>query len=640
MKTSLKKGNGDAAKAIPGNGNGLEKSKLTTAPFPESQKIYVEGSQPGVRVPMREIRLTPTRATKDDAIEENPSAVVYDTSGPYTDPDARIDIRSGLQPLRRSWILGRGDVEPLSEISSEYGRLRANDSRLDPVRFPNVGKPLRAKPARNVTQMHYARKGAITPEMEFIAIRETQNREMMRDEFRSHGKGVAQHPGQSWGASIPPVITPEFVRDEVARGRAIIPANINHPELEPMIIGRNFLVKINANIGNSAVASSIEEEVEKMIWATRWGSDTVMDLSTGKNIHETREWILRNSPVPIGTVPIYQALEKVDGRAEELTWEIFRDTLIEQAEQGVDYFTIHAGVLLRYVPLTARRLTGIVSRGGSILAKWCLAHHRENFLYTHFEEICEIMKAYDVSFSLGDGLRPGSVADANDEAQFGELETLGELTKIAWKHEVQTMIEGPGHVPMHLIQVNMEKQLKECQEAPFYTLGPLTTDIAPGYDHITSGIGAAMIGWFGCAMLCYVTPKEHLGLPTKEDVKEGVITYKIAAHAADLAKGHPGAQARDNALSKARFEFRWEDQFNLSLDPETAKAYHDATLPAEGAKVAHFCSMCGPHFCSMKITEDVREYAKEKALDEQTALEIGMKEKSEEFKKKGMKIYQ
>ncbi|HET6464729.1 MAG TPA: phosphomethylpyrimidine synthase ThiC [Nitrospiria bacterium] len=640
MKTSLKKGNGDAAKAIPGNGNGLEKSKLTTAPFPESQKIYVEGSQPGVRVPMREIRLTPTRATKDDAIEENPSAVVYDTSGPYTDPDARIDIRSGLQPLRRSWILGRGDVEPLSEISSEYGRLRANDSRLDPVRFPNVGKPLRAKPARNVTQMHYARKGAITPEMEFIAIRETQNREMMRDEFRSHGKGVAQHPGQSWGASIPPVITPEFVRDEVARGRAIIPANINHPELEPMIIGRNFLVKINANIGNSAVASSIEEEVEKMIWATRWGSDTVMDLSTGKNIHETREWILRNSPVPIGTVPIYQALEKVDGRAEELTWEIFRDTLIEQAEQGVDYFTIHAGVLLRYVPLTARRLTGIVSRGGSILAKWCLAHHRENFLYTHFEEICEIMKAYDVSFSLGDGLRPGSVADANDEAQFGELETLGELTKIAWKHEVQTMIEGPGHVPMHLIQVNMEKQLKECQEAPFYTLGPLTTDIAPGYDHITSGIGAAMIGWFGCAMLCYVTPKEHLGLPTKEDVKEGVITYKVAAHAADLAKGHPGAQARDNALSKARFEFRWEDQFNLSLDPETAKAYHDATLPAEGAKVAHFCSMCGPHFCSMKITEDVREYAKEKALDEQTALEIGMKEKSEEFKKKGMKIYQ
>jgi len=640
MKTTFKKGDGDAVRAISGNGNGLEKSKLTTAPFPASRKIYVEGSQPGVRVPMREIRLTPTRASRDGSVEENPSAVVYDTSGPYTDPGATIDIRSGLSPLRRSWILGRGDVEQLSEVSSEYGRRRAGDSRLDSVRFPNLRKPLSAKSGTNVTQMHYARKGIITPEMEFIAIRENQAREMMRDDYRSHGKGVAQHPGQSWGASIPSTITPEFVRDEVARGRAIIPANINHPELEPMIIGRNFLVKINANIGNSAVASSIEEEVEKMIWATRWGSDTVMDLSTGKNIHETREWILRNSPVPIGTVPIYQALEKVDGRAEDLTWEIFRDTLIEQAEQGVDYFTIHAGVLLRYVPLTAKRLTGIVSRGGSILAKWCLAHHRENFLYTHFEEICEIMKAYDVSFSLGDGLRPGSVADANDEAQFGELEALGQLTKVAWKHEVQTMIEGPGHVPMHLIQVNMEKQIKECQEAPFYTLGPLTTDIAPGYDHITSGIGAAMIGWFGCAMLCYVTPKEHLGLPTKEDVKEGVITYKIAAHAADLAKGHPGAQARDNALSKARFEFRWEDQFNLSLDPETAKAYHDATLPAEGAKVAHFCSMCGPHFCSMKITEDVREYAKEKALDEQTALEIGMKEKAEEFKKTGMKIYQ
>jgi phosphomethylpyrimidine synthase len=640
MKTSLKKGDGDAVKSIPGNGNGSDETKLTTAPFPASRKVYVEGSHPGVRVPMREIRLTPTRVTKDGSVEANPSAVVYDTSGPYTDPDATIDIRAGLQLLRRSWILGRGDVEQLTEISSEYGRRRASDPKLDSLRFPHTQKPLRAKSGKNVTQMHYARKGIITPEMEFIAIRETQNREMMRDEYRSHGKGVAQHPGQSWGASIPAAITPEFVRDEVARGRAIIPANINHPELEPMIIGRNFLVKINANIGNSAVASSIEEEVEKMIWATRWGSDTVMDLSTGKNIHETREWILRNSPVPIGTVPIYQALEKVDGRAEELTWEIFRDTLIEQAEQGVDYFTIHAGVLLRYVPLTAKRLTGIVSRGGSILAKWCLAHHRENFLYTHFEEICEIMKAYDVSFSLGDGLRPGSVADANDEAQFGELETLGELTKIAWKHEVQTMIEGPGHVPMHLIQVNMQKQLKECQEAPFYTLGPLTTDIAPGYDHITSGIGAAMIGWFGCAMLCYVTPKEHLGLPTKEDVKEGVITYKIAAHAADLAKGHPGAQARDNALSKARFEFRWDDQFNLSLDPETAKAYHDETLPAEGAKVAHFCSMCGPHFCSMKITEDVREYAKEKAMDEKTALEIGMKEKAEEFKKTGMKIYQ
>jgi phosphomethylpyrimidine synthase len=640
MKTSLKKGNGDAVKAIPGNGNGSVETKLTTAPFPASRKVYLEGSQRDIRVPMREIRLTPTRATKNGSVEENPPAVVYDTSGPYTDPGVTIDIRSGLSPLRRSWIVGRGDVEMLAEVSSEYGRLRADDSKLDTVRFPNVGKPLRAKSGKNVTQMHYARKGIITPEMEFIAIRENQTREMTRDDYRSHGKGVALHPGQSWGASIPSVITPEFVRDEVARGRAIIPANINHPELEPMIIGRNFLVKINANIGNSSVASSIEEEVEKMIWATRWGSDTVMDLSTGKNIHETREWILRNSPVPIGTVPIYQALEKVDGRAEELTWEIFRDTLIEQAEQGVDYFTIHAGVLLRYVPLTAKRLTGIVSRGGSILAKWCLAHHQENFLYTHFGEICEIMKAYDVSFSLGDGLRPGSVADANDEAQFGELETLGELTKIAWEHEVQTMIEGPGHVPMHLIQVNMEKQIKECQEAPFYTLGPLTTDIAPGYDHITSGIGAAMIGWFGCAMLCYVTPKEHLGLPTKEDVKEGVITYKIAAHAADLAKGHPGAQARDNALSKARFEFRWEDQFNLSLDPETAKAYHDETLPAEGAKVAHFCSMCGPHFCSMKITEDVREYAKEKALDEQTALKTGMKEKAEEFKKTGMKIYQ
>jgi phosphomethylpyrimidine synthase len=640
MKTNLKKGGGDAVNAIPGNGNGSDEIKLTTAPFPVSRKIYVEGSQSGVRVPMREIRLTPTRAFRDGSVEENPPAVVYDTSGPYTDPAATIDIRAGLPPLRRNWIVGRGDVEALTEVSSEYGRRRAGDSRLDSVRFPNVRKPLRAQPGENVTQMHYARKGIITPEMEFIAIRENQAREMMRDDYRSHGKGVALHPGQSWGAAIPSVITPEFVRDEVARGRAIIPANINHPELEPMIIGRNFLVKINANIGNSAVASSIEEEVEKMIWATRWGSDTVMDLSTGKNIHETREWILRNSPVPIGTVPIYQALEKVDGKAEELTWEIYRDTLIEQAEQGVDYFTIHAGVLLRYVPLTAKRLTGIVSRGGSILAKWCLAHHQENFLYTHFEEICEIMKAYDVSFSLGDGLRPGSVADANDEAQFGELETLGELTKIAWKHEVQTMIEGPGHVPMHLIQVNMEKQIKECQEAPFYTLGPLTTDIAPGYDHITSGIGAAMIGWFGCAMLCYVTPKEHLGLPTKEDVKEGVITYKIAAHAADLAKGHPGAQARDNALSKARFEFRWEDQFNLSLDPETAKAYHDATLPAEGAKIAHFCSMCGPHFCSMKITEDVREYAKEKALDEKSALEIGMKEKAEEFKKTGMKIYQ
>ncbi|HEY5649795.1 MAG TPA: phosphomethylpyrimidine synthase ThiC, partial [Nitrospiria bacterium] len=511
---------------------------------------------------------------------------------------------------------------------------------LKEVRFPDVRKPLRAKSGSNVSQMHYAKKGMITPEMEFIAIRENQHREMLQDQYLTNGKGVGQQPGESWGAVIPPQITPEFVRDEVARGRAIIPANINHPESEPMIIGRNFLVKINANIGNSAVASSVEEEVEKMIWAIRWGSDTVMDLSTGKNIHETREWILRNSPVPIGTVPIYQALEKVEGRAEELTWEIFRDTLIEQAEQGVDYFTIHAGVLLRYVPMTAKRLTGIVSRGGSILAKWCLAHHKENFLYTNFEEICEIMKAYDVSFSLGDGLRPGSIADANDDAQFGELETLGELTKVAWRHEVQTMIEGPGHVPMNLIKENMDKQLKECSEAPFYTLGPLTTDVAPGYDHLTSAIGAAMIGWYGCAMLCYVTPKEHLGLPDKEDVREGVIAYKVAAHAADLAKGHPGAQARDNALSKARFEFRWEDQFNLSLDPEKAKSFHDETLPDDGAKTAHFCSMCGPNFCSMKITEDVREYAREKSLEEAKALEAGMKEKSEEFKKSGLNLYQ
>ncbi|MGH7273160.1 MAG: phosphomethylpyrimidine synthase ThiC, partial [Nitrospiria bacterium] len=565
------------------------------------------------------------------------------TSGSYTDPNVLIDLHKGLAPLRLDWILTRGDVEELAEVSSEYGRRRASDPGLNALRFGHIRKPLRAKCDRNVTQMHYARKGMITPEMEYIAVRENQLQEVIWKSSVPNGNGGSyrhpQHPGNSWGAKIPSLITPEFVRDEVGRGRAIIPANINHPELEPMIIGRNFLVKINANIGNSAVASSIEDEVEKMIWATRWGADTVMDLSTGKNIHETREWILRNSPVPIGTVPIYQALEKVNGKAEELTWEIFRDTLIEQAEQGVDYFTIHAGVLLRYVPLTAKRATGIVSRGGSIMAKWCLAHHKENFLYTHFEEICEIMKAYDVSFSLGDGLRPGSVADANDAAQFGELETLGELTKIAWRHDVQTMIEGPGHVPMHLIQENMEKQLKECDEAPFYTLGPLTTDIAPGYDHITSGIGAAMIGWFGCAMLCYVTPKEHLGLPTKEDVKEGVITYKIAAHAADLAKGHPGAQARDNALSKARFEFRWEDQFNLSLDPERARAFHDQTLPAQGAKVAHFCSMCGPQFCSMKITEDVRKYAAQKGVDEQSALEVGLKEKAEEFKKTGLEIY-
>ncbi|MGH7964909.1 MAG: phosphomethylpyrimidine synthase ThiC [Candidatus Binatia bacterium] len=616
---------------------------MSTTPLPASRKVYVDGTQPGVHVPFREISLTPTQSMNGSAARENGSVLVYDTSGPYTDPQVKIDIRQGLSPLRLMWITARADSEQLPDSSSEYGRRRAADAALDGLRFAHIRRPLRALSGRNVSQMHYARKGIVTPEMEYIALRENQALELAQRESKKNGAGHAplaqQHPGNSWGASIPLVITPEFVRDEVARGRAIIPANINHPELEPMIIGRNFLVKINANIGNSAVASSIEEEVEKMIWATRWGADTVMDLSTGKNIHETREWILRNSPAPIGTVPIYQALEKVHGKAEELTWEIYRDTLIEQAEQGVDYFTIHAGVLLRHVPLTARRMTGIVSRGGSILAKWCLAHHQENFLYTRFEEICEIMKAYDVSFSLGDGLRPGSIADANDEAQFAELETLGELTKIAWKHEVQTMIEGPGHVPMHLIQVNMEKQLTECHEAPFYTLGPLTTDIAPGYDHITSAIGAAMIGWFGCAMLCYVTPKEHLGLPDREDVKAGVIAYKIAAHAADLAKGHPGAQARDNLLSQARFEFRWQDQFNLSLDPDTAQNFHDETLPAEGAKVAHFCSMCGPHFCSMKITQDVRDYAAQKQVDEQAALETGMREKAEEFKQGGSEIY-
>jgi len=564
---------------------------------------------------------------------------VYDPSGPYTDPSTEIDIRQGLRPLRRDWILGRQDVEELADVSSDYGRQRANDPSLNDLRFSHIRKPLKAKPGLNVSQMHYARQGIITPEMEFIAIRETQLRKETQEQVKGVVQGVEQHPGHSWGANLPQTITPEFVRDEVARGRAIIPSNINHPEIEPMIIGRNFLVKINANIGNSSVASSIDEEVEKMIWSIRWGSDTVMDLSTGKNIHETREWIIRNAPVPIGTVPIYQALEKVNGKAEDLTWELFRDTLIEQAEQGVDYFTIHAGVLLAYVPLTATRMTGIVSRGGSIHAKWCLAHHQENFTYTHFEEICEIMKAYDVSFSLGDGLRPGSIADANDEAQFAELETLGELTKIAWKHDVQVMIEGPGHVPMHMIHENMERQLKACHEAPFYTLGPLTTDIAPGYDHITSGIGAAMIGWYGCAMLCYVTPKEHLGLPNKDDVKTGVITYKIAAHAADLAKGHPGAQRRDNALSQARFEFRWEDQFNLSLDPDTAREYHDATLPDQAAKGAHFCSMCGPHFCSMKITQDVRDYAAKKQMDEQEALQAGLQEKSEEFRKTGGEIY-
>jgi len=624
----------------------MNSSFITTQPFPASRKVYIEGDKPGVRVPMREIRLAPTKSFKSSAVEENAPLLVYDTSGPYTDPDVTIDIRRGLSPLRLAWVMARGDVEELPGVTSEYGRLRLADPKLDALRFAHLRKPLRAKPGRNVTQMHYARKGIITPEMEFIALRENLKRQAAMYQRNGNGNGrggsrlASQHPGNAWGASLPDEVTPEFVRDEVARGRAIIPSNINHPEIEPMIIGRNFLVKINANIGNSAVASSIEEEVEKMIWATRWGADTVMDLSTGKNIHETREWIIRNAPVPIGTVPIYQALEKVGGKAEDLTWDIYRDTLIEQAEQGVDYFTIHAGVRLRYIPLTANRVTGIVSRGGSIHAKWCLAHHEENFAYAHFEEICEIMKAYDVSFSLGDGLRPGSIADANDEAQFAELETLGELTKIAWAHDVQVMIEGPGHVPMHMIQENMERQLAACHEAPFYTLGPLTTDIAPGYDHITSGIGAAMIGWFGCAMLCYVTPKEHLGLPDKDDVKAGVIAYKIAAHAADLAKGHPGAQARDNALSKARFEFRWEDQFNLSLDPDTAKSFHDETLPQEAAKTSHFCSMCGPHFCSMKITEDVRKYAEEKAVDEQTAIEVGMKEKAEEFKKAGLEIYQ
>ena len=625
--------------SVNGNGVAAPSSPLTTTPFPASRKMYVDGVQPGVRVPMREISLTPTKETNGTK-SQNASVIVYDTSGPYTDPSAAIDVRKGLDPLRRPWVLSRQDVEELPEVTSAYGRLRAEDPKLGELRFQHIRKPLRAKSGRNVTQLHYARKGIVTPEMEFIAIRENQSRQTESDAASQNGHGgVKQHPGFAWGADIPRVITPEFVRDEVARGRAIIPSNINHPESEPMIIGRNFLVKINSNIGNSAVASSIEEEVEKMIWSTRWGADTVMDLSTGKNIHETREWIIRNSPVPIGTVPIYQALEKVNGKAEDLTWEIFRDTLIEQAEQGVDYFTIHAGVRLAYVPMTATRMTGIVSRGGSIHAKWCLAHHQENFAYTHFEEICEIMKAYDVAFSLGDGLRPGSIADANDEAQFAELETLGELTKIAWKHDVQVMIEGPGHVPMHMIQTNMEKQLEACHEAPFYTLGPLTTDIAPGYDHITSGIGAAMIGWYGCAMLCYVTPKEHLGLPAREDVKTGVITYKIAAHAADLAKGHPGVQARDNALSKARFEFRWEDQFNLSLDPETAQQFHDETLPDNAAKVSHFCSMCGPHFCSMKITQDVREYAAQLQVDAQQAIQIGMKEKAEEFKKTGSEIY-
>jgi phosphomethylpyrimidine synthase len=612
----------------------------SVAPLPGSQKIYVEGSRPDIRVPMREIALTDTQTEKGP--EKNASIRVYDTSGPYTDPAVSIDVRKGLPDVRSQWILERNDTELLDSSSSTYTQERLDDTNLAHLRFRHLRVPRRAKAGCNVSQMHYAKKGIITPEMEYIAIRENMKRAQLAE-----AKTLDyQHAGQSFGASIPEEITPEFVRDEIARGRAIIPANINHTELEPMIIGRNFLVKINGNIGNSALGSSIEEEVAKLTWGIRWGADTMMDLSTGKNIHETREWIIRNSPVPVGTVPIYQALEKVDGVAENLTWEIFRDTLIEQAEQGVDYFTIHAGVLLRYVPLTAKRMTGIVSRGGSIMAKWCLAHHKENFLYTHFEDICEIMKAYDVSFSLGDGLRPGSVADANDAAQFGELETLGELTKIAWKHDVQVMIEGPGHVPMHMVKENMDKQLTHCDEAPFYTLGPLVTDIAPGYDHITSGIGAAMIGWFGCAMLCYVTPKEHLGLPNKEDVKTGIITYKIAAHAADLAKGHPGAQLRDNALSKARFEFRWDDQFNLGLDPDTARSFHDETLPKESAKVAHFCSMCGPKFCSMKISQDVRDYAASLEIDigqtdtvRMIDIEQEMAEKSREFRDTGSAIY-
>jgi phosphomethylpyrimidine synthase len=624
-----------ASRKLHVDGEALE--QISRGPLPGSRKVYLEGPS-GIRVPFRAISQHPTR-TPDGKLVENPDIHVYDTSGPYTDPTVEIDLRRGLDgSARTAWIEARGDTELLPGLTSAYGREREQDPRLAKLRFEHLRQPRRAKSGHNVTQLHAARKGIITPEMEFIALRENQRRIAQLD---------AQHPGHSFGAAIPKEITPEFVRSEVARGRAVIPSNINHPELEPMIIGRNFLVKINANIGNSAVTSSIEEEVEKLVWAIRWGADTVMDLSTGRNIHETREWLLRNSPVPIGTVPIYQALEKVGGKAEELTWELYRDTLIEQAEQGVDYFTIHAGVRLAYVPLAAKRVTGIVSRGGSILASWCLAHHKENFLYTHFEEICEIMKAYDVSFSLGDGLRPGSIADANDAAQFAELETLGELTKIAWKHDVQTIIEGPGHVPMHLIQENMTRQLEVCGEAPFYTLGPLTTDIAPGYDHITSGIGAAMIAWYGTAMLCYVTPKEHLGLPDKNDVREGVITYKIAAHAADLAKGHPGAQQRDNAVSQARFEFRWEDQFNLALDPERARSFHDETLPAEGAKLAHFCSMCGPAFCSMRISQDVRAYAK--AQDEAAAasgeasaaqeIEEGMRQKAEEFRQGGGQLY-
>tara|TARA_R110000850_G_scaffold67188_4_gene149645 strand:+ start:31818 stop:33710 length:1893 start_codon:yes stop_codon:yes gene_type:complete len=606
-------------------------------PFPASQKIYVDASD-GMRVAMREISQSATQS--ESGLIPNPPITVYDTSGPYTDPAARIDLRAGLAGIRMPWIEARADTELLKGPSSVFGRIRAADEKTSAMRFEHIRPPRKASSGANVSQMHYARKGIITREMEYIAIRENARLAELRDSYQQAGYLRRMHAGQSFGAHIPQgEITPEFVREEVARGRAIIPANINHPELEPMIIGRNFRVKINANIGNSAVSSSIAEEVEKMVWSTRWGGDTVMDLSTGKNIHETREWIIRNSPVPIGTVPIYQALEKVNGKAEELTWEIFRDTLIEQAEQGVDYFTIHAGVLLRYIPMTADRLTGIVSRGGSIMAKWCLAHHKESFLYEHFEDICQIMKAYDVSFSLGDGLRPGCIADANDEAQFGELHTLGELTQIAWKHDVQVMIEGPGHVPLQMIKENMDEQLKHCYEAPFYTLGPLTTDIAPGYDHITSGIGAANIGWYGCAMLCYVTPKEHLGLPDKEDVREGIITYRIAAHAADLAKGHPCAQVRDNALSKSRFEFRWEDQFNLGLDPEKAREFHDQTLPQEGAKLAHFCSMCGPHFCSMKITQDVRDYAAKLGTDDKAAIDQGMAQKSQEFLEQGAEVY-
>ncbi len=616
--------------------NTMQDAAVTCGPIPGSHKRYLSGARfPELRIPLREIRQSDSRQ-RDGSLEVNPAIPVYDCSGPYTDPDASIDIHAGLPPLRWQWSPVEAAIESRPEPSSAYGRARLADARTADLRFHHRREIRRAANGGNVSQMHYARRGIITPEMEFAAIRENQGLERLR---ASHPALFRAHRGESFGARIPDTITPEFVRDEIARGRAIIPANINHPELEPMIIGRNFLVKINANIGNSAVTSSIAEEVEKMVWSIRWGADTVMDLSTGKHIHETREWIIRNSPVPIGTVPIYQALEKVDGKAEDLTWDLYRDTLIEQAEQGVDYFTIHAGVLLRYIPLTANRLTGIVSRGGSIMAKWCLAHHRESFLYTHFEEICEIMKAYDVSFSLGDGLRPGSLADANDEAQFAELHTLGELTRIAWKHDVQVMIEGPGHVPMQLIKANMDEELQHCFEAPFYTLGPLTTDIAPGYDHITSAIGAAQIGWYGTAMLCYVTPKEHLGLPDKNDVREGVITYKIAAHAADLAKGHPGAQVRDNALSKARFEFRWEDQFHLGLDPEKAREYHDETLPQEGAKAAHFCSMCGPHFCSMKISQDLQEYARSKGEDIESARLDGLREKAEDFKRLGKHIY-